>query len=429
MGKQNEAWEHPKNSGIRIREKINTSGENAYGSSFAVTVPVKVTGGARIRKQFKSKNEAETYAKEQYDGRQAQGQVFFDASDQERREFGEMLPKLREAGINLREAVEFAIPRLKPVGGDKTIEEVVTEIRADKLEMLQSGVMRENSEKAFRLRSQKIVDAFGPSLIRDLTLDEVKDWISSMDLAARTKKNELNCLSEVLIHALARKYVADNVLDGLTKKDRLKLYGQDEEKEPEILTPKEAERLIKAAHAHPKLDLLAGVTLGLFCGIRTEEIKKLNWDAVRLEEGFVTISKDVAKKRSIRNVALSDNAIKWLSLCKDRTGQIARSNFFCDFDRRFNKLLRHAGFTEEIEEGDEKRTIVVWKKNAMRHSFGTYHFALNGDSIKTSTELGHKQGDGVLFAHYRALATEAQAKAYFGIVPPANANKIVEFAS
>jgi integrase len=429
MSKQNESWEHPKNSGIRIREKINTSGENAYGSSFAVTVPVKVTGGARIRKQFKSKGEAETYAKEQYNGRQAQGQVFFDATDQERREFGEMLPKLRAAGVNLRDAVEFAIPRLKPLGGDKTIEEVVAEIRTEKLEMLESGAMRENSEKAFRLRSQKVVDAFGPSLARDLTLDEVKDWISSMDLAARTKKNELNCLSEILIHAVARKYVADNVLDGLTKKDRLKLYGQDEEKEPEILTPKEAERLIKAAHEHPKLDLLAGVALGLFCGIRTEEIKKLNWDAVRLDEGFVTISKDVAKKRSIRNVTLSENAIRWLSLCKDRKGQITRSNFFCDFDRRFNKLLRHAGFTEEVGEGDDKKTIVVWKKNAMRHSFGTYHFALNGDSIKTSTELGHKQGDGVLFAHYRALATKKHAEAYFGIVPPANANKVVRFAS
>lgn len=429
MSNDTDRLEHPKGSGIFIREKINTSGTEAYGSSFAVTVPVKVTGKARIRKQFKTLDEAKEYAQKQYDGKEVQGKAFFDATDQERREFGEVLPMLRTAGISLRDAVHFAVPRLKPVGGDKTVEEVVEEIRADKLEMLESGVMRENSEKAFRLRSQKVVDAFGPSLVRDLILDEVKDWIASMELAPRTKKNELNCLSEVLIHAVARKYVADNILDGLTKKDRLKLYGQDEEKEPEILSPKEARRLIAAAHAHPELDLLAGVTLGLFCGIRTEEIKKLSWDAVRLDEGFVTISKDVAKKRSIRNVTLSENALKWLSLCEDRTGQITRSNFFCDFDRRFNKLLRHAKFTEEIGEGDEKRTIVVWKKNAMRHSFGTYHFALNGDSIKTSNELGHKQGDGVLFAHYRALATKTQAEAYFDIVPPANANKVVKFAS
>lgn len=429
MSEKSDRIEHPKGSGIFIREKINTSGKDAYGSSFAVTVPVKVTGNARVRKQFKTLDEAKDYAQKQYDGRQAQGQAFFDATDQERREFGEVLPLLREAGISLRDAVSFAVPRLKPVGGDKTIEEVVAEIRADKLEMLESGTMRENSEKAFRLRSQKIVDAFGPSLVRDLTLDEVKDWISSMDLAPRTKKNELNCLSEVLIHAKTRKYVADNVLDGLTKKDRIKLYGQDEEKEPEILTPKEADRLIQAAHAHPELDLLAGVALGLFCGIRTEEIKKLNWDAVRLDEGFVTISKDVAKKRSIRNVTLSENATRWLSLCKDRSGQITRSNFFCDFDRRFNKLLRYAKFTNEVGEGEDKKSIVVWKKNAMRHSFGTYHFALNGDSIKTSNELGHKQGDGVLFAHYRALATKKQAEAYFGIVPPATAEKIVRFAS
>jgi len=429
MSDKLKSWIHPKDSGIRIREKINTSGKDAFGVSYAVTIPSKVSGAARIRKQFSEKSKAEEWAKDQWNGYQDQGKVFFDSTSQERNEFANVLPKLRERGISLREAVEFALPRLRPSGGDRTFSEVIKEIKAEKLEMLKSGTLRENSEKAFRLRSQKVEDAFGASLVRDLTLEEAKNWIASLDLAPRTKKNELNCLSEILLHSVARKYVSENVLDGLTRSDRSRLYGVDEGREPEILNPKEADSLIRAAHKHKKLDLLAAVTLGLFCGIRTEEIKKLEWQDVHFDEGFVTIGRDIAKKRSIRNVTLCDNAQKWLSLCTDKTGFVTRSDFFCDYDRRFNKLLRHAGFTEKIEEDGKTIEKVAWKKNAMRHSFGTYHFALHGDSIKTSNELGHRQGDGVLFSHYRALATKKQAEKYFGIVPPANANKVVEFAS
>jgi hypothetical protein len=148
------------------------------------------------------------------------------------------------------------------------------------------------------------------------------------------------------------------------------------------------------------------------------------------DEGFVTVGSTVAKKRRIRNVTLSSTAIKWLTCCPDRTGELTRSSSFSDYHKRFTRLLKHAKFTEQYKDdaGKEKERV-VWKKNAMRHSFGTYHFAFYSDSIKTSNELGHKQGDNVLFEHYRALATKKQAEAYFSIVPPTDANKVVKFAS
>jgi len=65
----------------------------------------------------------------------------------------------------------------------------------------------------------------------------------------------------------------------------------------------------------------------------------------------------------------------------------------------------------------------------MRHSFGSYHFALHADSIKTSNELGHQQGDNVLFEHYRALTNKKQADAYFGLVPDPALGEVVQFAS
>lgn len=430
MSDKTDSVEYPKGSDIRIREKINTSGKEAYGSSFAVTVPVKVTGGARIRKQFRTLEQAKEYAELQYKGKEAEGLDFFKATDEERNQFANLVPKLREAGISLQEAVDFALPRLRPAGGDKTFSAIVEEMRKSKTARLKRGAIRDYSERTFRIQSERIVEEFGEIKAKDLTLDEVQAWLGGVDLAPRTMKNYLNCLSEILRYAIARQYTKDNILDRLTESDRQEIYGKSEESEPEILTPLEAERLLNAALEHPELDLLGAVTLGLFCGLRTEELKKLEWKDVRMDEGFVTVGSTVAKKRRIRNVTLSPTAIKWLTCCQDRTGELTRSSSFSDYHKRFTRLLKHAKFTEQYKDdaGKEKERV-VWKKNSMRHSFGTYHFALYSDSIKTSNELGHKQGDNVLFEHYRALATKKQAEAYFGIVPPANAEKIVRFAS
>jgi integrase len=425
-----EPYEHPKKSGIKISLKDNRTNGKNFGVSFIVTIPAKVTGSNRQRKQFKEESIAKKWADQQWSGHSKQGEVYFKATTEERNEFASLLPDLREAGISMTEAVRFALPRLRPPGGDKTLGEVITDMQLSKAEMLKRGVLRDRSERTFRTLSGKISDHLGESLIRDLTLDDVVEWLKGMEKAApRTIRNYLNALAEVMNEAKARGHVHDNILDGLTKTDRKQIYGIDEEKSPEILSLQEAQDLIQTASEHPELDLLGAVTLGLFCGIRTEELKRLDWSAVRLDEGYVTIGADIAKKRKIRNVTLSKNAQAWLSLCPDRSGAVTRSAHYNDYQKRFQKLLKKAGFTEKYKDtkGKEKERV-VWKANAMRHSFGTYHFGLHGDSIKTSNELGHAQGDNVLFQHYRALTTKALAKKYFNIKPPAKSGKATQLS-
>jgi hypothetical protein len=69
---------------------------------------------------------------------------------------------------------------------------------------------------------------------------------------------------------------------------------------------------------------------------------------------------------------------------------------------------------------------IIWDSNAMRHSFGSYHFGKHGNSIETARILGHKGDDTVLFAHYRALTTKAQGDAYFAIMP-ATTGQVIAF--
>ena len=83
-----------------------------------------------------------------------------------------------------------------------------------------------------------------------------------------------------------------------------------------------------------------------------------------------------------------------------------------------------AGFGANDAKGVWQST---WENNAMRHSFGSYHYALHGNPLETARLLGHKASDQVLFDSYRALATKAHAEAFFAISPPATAGKLVRF--
>ena len=70
------SWEYPRKSGIRIREILNTHGDVTFGASYTVTIPAKLTGRLRARKQFKTRTAAEAHATEKFRGYQKQGEDF-----------------------------------------------------------------------------------------------------------------------------------------------------------------------------------------------------------------------------------------------------------------------------------------------------------------------------------------------------------------
>lgn len=422
------SWEYPKKSGIRIREILNSTGGDAFGASYLVTVPGKLTGKLRARKQFTRRDAAEDWAEETFQGYRKQGQDFFNMTEEERREVAAHLPFLREHKISIADAVRFAVKHLRSDGRTKTVRQAVEELVASKTERFERGDLRQRSLWDFRQRTRKFAEAFEGRIAAEVSGEEIKVWLNGLNLGTRTNKNYLSVVGEVFKFATQKHYVAFSPLDDLTDIDRKELCGGEADaEEPSILTPAEAERLLNAALEHPELGLLGAVTLALFCGLRTEEIKRLEWAHVRLTESppFVTIGREIAKKRRIRNVEIPPNAVLWLSLVADRTGQVTRNRYNDDHPGRFRQLLCLAGFGRKDEKGVWHST---WQNNAMRHSFGSYHFALHGDSLETSRLLGHKASDQVLFDHYRALATKAQGGAYFAIRPPASAAKVIQFS-
>lgn len=421
-------WEeYPAKSGIRIREIINLNAGEAFDGSYQVIVPVKLTGTVRIRKQFKNKQEAKEFADEEFQGYLKQGNEFFQTTDDERREIAICIPKLREHGISLPEATDFAIKRLRPEGGERTINEVVEELAKSKELRYKRGDLRERSYRDFRHRASRFLNAFEGQPVKELDIADIKSWLLGLELAARSTRNYLAVVSEILKFAVQKRYLFRSPTDYLTDVDRKEICGVSQFREPSILTLAEAKRLLYASLENPELELLGAVTLGLFCGIRTEELKRLDWRNVKdIEDApVVTITGEMAKKRRIRHVDIPENAICWLSFCKNRKGKVARNIHTNDYQKRFRKLLKVAGFGS-VDEGGVWRSD--WDANAMRHSFGSYHYALHGNPMETARLLGHKASDQVLFDHYRALTKKDDGKKFFVIKPAASAAKVVEFS-
>ena len=77
-------------------------------------------------------------------------------------------------------------------------------------------------------------------------------------------------------------------------------------------------------------------------------------------------------------------------------------------------LERHPSTLPQITLA-EAAGLLPWRHNSLRHSFCTYRAAATKNVPQTALEAGNSAA--TIFSHYRALATEAEGKAWFAIEP------------
>jgi|TARA_B110000037_G_scaffold115537_1_gene132723 integrase len=456
--------EFPEDSGILISEVLNVSGGNVFGGSYDVLIPAKVRGrgkGGRIRKRFKELKAAKAFAREQFLGMGERGKAFFRLDSQKQNDIAALVPVLEKSGesiddlkgfilklekvglslselseelqrleaneLGLKRAVEFGVEHLVGEKEDRTFFDVSEELISLKEDRVSMGDLRPVSLEDFSYRARKMSKEFGEVTLELLSRNRVIDWIQSLGRSGRTNENYRRVCVEIFNYAMDEGYVKFSPLNELRGQKKKALTGSlTDSGSVEVLTIDEARRILKSALELRELGLLGYVILTLFCGVRAEEAKRLEWRDVHdeLEKPYLTISAKIAKKRRIRNVEIPPNAVLWLTLIKDRGGRVVEFRDKNHFDTMFRTMRAHAGFSKKNDKGG---WVSTWNNNAIRHSFGTYHFALYGDPIKTAVQMGHKSNDQVLFDHYRALATKEQGEAFFSIVPPKSESKLVEF--
>ena len=222
--------------------------------------------------------------------------------------------------------------------------------------------------------------------LSDIELSEVERWLFWQGWKARTMRGYLADVRTMFNFALRRGMIRSlgpvQVELPITGSGAL----------PPCVHPPDAVRRVLEAARGADLSVMRHLAIRYFTGIRTAEAHRLAEADLLLDRGFVEVTAVKAKTRRRRLVSVQPNLAAWLAL-----GGSLRP-LSPDTIRR---VIRAAG--------------VPWPANVTRHSFCTYHLAAFENAGKTALEAGHSEP--MLFAHYRAVVTSAQAKEFWNITP------------
>lgn len=212
-----------------------------------------------------------------------------------------------------------------------------------------------------------------------------------------TRRNWRRDLGILFAYAAKQGYAASNPIDGIER-------PAVSDSEIKVLSVPEASKLLNNADegARPIL------AIGLFAGLRMSEILALNWEEVDLYDRTITVQGRKAKTRQRRVVTISDNLHGWLAMspAEEKTGRVWKQGFWGWYNRRL---------------------ALDVPRNALRYSFGSYHFALYKNENLTAAEMGNSPS--MVFRHYRAVVTPLAAKAYWQLSPPNRAANVVELTA
>ena len=342
--------------------------------------------GKRQRHTFETKAQADTFAEMARIKKQNEGASAFGISEKVRVDATRATQLLAPHDVTLVEAAHYYLDHVVAFQNAPTLQETVTKL----IEEATRNDRRQRTIGDLRYRLETFAADFPERKLGDLTVEDIKDWLDEEDWSPRTRINFLTKISQLYNYSVKHGWVDTNLAE---KIDRPSV----EDKEPGILTIEQARNLLEVSS---KFDLLPYVAIGLFAGLRSAELLRLDTNAVMLVDRVIVVGQSVAKKRSRRVVEIGDVLSLWLQNGLKPSGPIVSKG---KLSERLAQLKAAAG-------------IEQWPHNALRHSFGSYHLAFHGDATKTAYQMGHKSTD-VIHNHYKALVLKSEAEKFWALRP------------
>jgi integrase len=148
-------------------------------------------------------------------------------------------------------------------------------------------------------------------------------------------------------------------------------------------------------------ELTPHIAIGLFAGVRPDEIKALDWRDVNWETKLILVNARNSTSHDRRYVEMSDNLLAWLNPYKLMEGEISPAKLY---RARLTALAKAC-------------SLSPWPKDVLRHSFASYWLAKHKDEAKLKHLMGHHQMSDMLKKHYINLISPKDAEIYWGITP------------
>lgn len=395
----------------KIREREyrwqDKSGLTHAATSYQVNC--RLLNGKRYQKTFKDKQDAEADAARLRAERDVELKnrtvSLTHLSDHERIDVLLARDKLAGRATLLQSAEFFVDHNILPTGPVLTVNEAIERYA---LQSQEDG-LRDRSLEDLRGRLQKFADTFGKKPVTAISRSDAETWLRGLKKHRRKQYSPLSkqhfkvVVSGMFNWLIEKEYARLNPFARLSTSRRGKRLLRDTTL-PGILKPDQVKKLFATAQAEVR-SMIAPLALSFFAGLRTNEIRGARWEDINFETKLITVRPEVAKRRRARHIEMEANLIEWLMLCRQETGPIAPGGqgYRIGLDRVRTKAGFAKGFTD-------------YPKNAGRHTFATMAVQKYQDAAKVALMLGHTT-TGLLFDHYKSLATPKEAEQYWNIKP------------
>ncbi len=266
-------------------------------------------------------------------------------------------------------------------------------------------------EKCRTLIDNHILPQIGAAKLRDLTADDLDEWLESRaaELATRTLRELLSILRRSITLAQRRDLVARNVAELVT------IPKGTEGRPSKALTMDQADAVLAAA---ARSRLHAYIVVSLLTGIRTEEARALTWDRVHLEQvgtmpphievwRSVRATGDTKTKKSRRTLALPPQAVTVLRAHKAQQARdrLAAGELWQETGLVYTTTVGSGLDAANVRRGF--RSVVTaagvagsWTPRELRHSFVSL-LSANGVPVESIAQLVGHAGTSVTEAVYR----------------------------
>jgi integrase len=329
-------------------------------------------------------------------------------------EYGNAVAILRNANLetSLQTVADRYVEVVKILGSEKLVEAAREYIRRNPVErvprtvrqvadeLIEVKIRRGASDRYLqdlRYQLNKLCEKFSCN-VDMVTTGDLQLWFDRLDAAPRTVRNIRSAAAALFKFAEARCYISKGDNPAIAT-EKIKAKNGDD---IEIYSPAEVARLLAAAPDSIK----PVIAIQAFTGIRTAELMRLDWQAVKVERGHIEIKAENAKTASRRIVPILPNLKAWLTPYAKKSGSIFPSG--ADY---YHELMREAAGQTKTD----ALPAVELKHNALRHSFISYRVAQTQNVAQVALEAGNSPA--MIFGHYRELVTADDSKKWFAVTP------------
>ncbi len=350
-----------------IRE-MKVRRDTSWQRYYYVTIPK--FGGGRNRRFFartpEGKREAETFLQLIKTQRENEGMEAFSIPQELRIEALKCQRLLEPASTTLTDAVQFFLKHAKPAGGTKSVADAIKEFLASK----RKAGRRESYVRNLEFVLNCFKRDFQNQNVNDISRDGIESWLDRLNNLT-SRKNRIRDLSVLFEFCRRRGYCGSNPLQNIERPTVTR--GR-----PEIFSVAEATALLVTAERHEKLELVPTIAIGLFAGLRIEELKKLDWRNVHLDDKVIDVDESVAKTRQQRNVEMSDLLVAWCPFSEPEYDGVSDGAWH---DGYFVQILSELSDQQERCGGILEDCSRVFGQQGCRF-FSRYCVKLSGDFVQ-----------------------------------------------